>query len=362
MTFCNWSLGKLRGPAFVNGQILQRLKLKNQTNKEWMLESRRRDPRFEHIHFDVESHIKECETTMNTRSQLLVVQDQSYVPASAGPAWTHDEVREELRRILRSRIFVKSIRLSCFLSTAVEYLLAGKADRFKEYTVGTEVYGRSEGYNPTIDTIVRTEARRLRSKLKEYYAHPTGHRLKITLLAGSYVPLIEVGYQSQRDQKLWNANTMSLSNDDESLSLVVIPFNTKTLDPENQDLASNLEEDLTHELAQIPEIKVYRTFGDDRTSPEEKLYDWTKSRVRFALRGHVRWSNDGPSVQLQLTTIQGMIVWSERFPCGSLRNHASEIASVVSTASHSFAMHRGQTRPCAQAVNHWPDADLGMNG
>jgi len=39
----------------------------------------------------------------------------------------------------------------------------------KEYLIGTEVYHRPTSYHPSEDSIVRSEARRLRSKLKEYY-------------------------------------------------------------------------------------------------------------------------------------------------------------------------------------------------
>ena len=39
----------------------------------------------------------------------------------------------------------------------------------KEYLIGTEVYERNSSYHPSEDSIVRSEARRLRSKLKEYY-------------------------------------------------------------------------------------------------------------------------------------------------------------------------------------------------
>jgi hypothetical protein len=39
----------------------------------------------------------------------------------------------------------------------------------KEYSLGVEVFGRGEAFDPRTDTIVRVQARRLRSKLKDYY-------------------------------------------------------------------------------------------------------------------------------------------------------------------------------------------------
>src|ERR1700721_3538004 len=134
---------------------------------------------------------------MNITSQLVQAHDQILIPHPSSDAWTHEEVRGDLNRILKSRFFLKSIRLSCFLSTAVDYLLAGKADGFKEYTVGTEVDKRPASYDPTLDTIVRTEARRLRTKLRDYYSNfPEQHRVRITLASGSYGPVIGGGYPS----------------------------------------------------------------------------------------------------------------------------------------------------------------------
>src|ERR1700722_1060974 len=81
----------------------------------------------------------------------------------------HQAIREELARLLDSPIFAQSDRLSRFLRFTVELTLAGGSASLKEYLIGTEVYDRKPPYHPNTDSIVRSEARRLRSKLKEYY-------------------------------------------------------------------------------------------------------------------------------------------------------------------------------------------------
>src|ERR1700733_4587190 len=78
-------------------------------------------------------------------------------------------VREELDRLLQSPIFAQSDRLGRFLRFTVEHAIGGTQDALKEYLIGAEVYDRKPPYHPSQDSIVRTEARRLRSKLKEYY-------------------------------------------------------------------------------------------------------------------------------------------------------------------------------------------------
>lgn len=51
----------------------------------------------------------------------------------------------------------------------VERTLEGKTDELKEYSLGVDVFGRGAAFDPRADTIVRVQARRLRSRLEEYY-------------------------------------------------------------------------------------------------------------------------------------------------------------------------------------------------
>src|SRR5579859_897332 len=89
-------------------------------------------------------------------------------PVSTGEI-AQEAIREELSGILESSIFIQSDRLGRFLRYTVETTLSGAAETLKEYLIGTEVYDRKPPYHPSADSIVRSEARRLRGKLKEYY-------------------------------------------------------------------------------------------------------------------------------------------------------------------------------------------------
>ena len=98
-------------------------------------------------------------------------------------------IREELSRILQSSVFAQSDRLGRFLRFTVETTLAGAAETLKEYLIGTEVYNRNSSYHPSEDSIVRSEARRLRSRLKEYYGSVgKDDPVLIHYRQGSYVP------------------------------------------------------------------------------------------------------------------------------------------------------------------------------
>jgi hypothetical protein len=101
-------------------------------------------------------------------------------------------IREQLSRIVQSTVFAQSERLSRFLRFTVEMTLAGDAEQLKEYVIGTEVYDRKPPYHPNIDSIVRSEARRLRSKLKEYYESAgQADPIFVYYRIGSYVPVFK---------------------------------------------------------------------------------------------------------------------------------------------------------------------------
>jgi TolB-like protein len=105
---------------------------------------------------------------------------------------TGDEIRQQLERILVSGGFAHADRMTAFLRYVVERALAGEGDQVKEYTIGVDVFGRDGDYDPRLDSIVRVEARRLRSKLDEYYANGGAHdAVVIRMPRGTYVPIFE---------------------------------------------------------------------------------------------------------------------------------------------------------------------------
>ncbi len=96
---------------------------------------------------------------------------------------------EQLARILSSPQLQNSEQLRQFLSFVVRKAIAGEPDQIKEYAIATEVFGRSRGFDPRMDTIVRVQASKLRNRLAEYYAGPGAQDpIVIELPRGSYVP------------------------------------------------------------------------------------------------------------------------------------------------------------------------------
>jgi hypothetical protein len=101
-------------------------------------------------------------------------------------------VERQLNKMVASNVFARSKQLCRFLRFVVEEALHGNAEALKESLIGTMVFQRGELFNPGIDPIVRVQARRLRSKIEEYY-ETQGQQdpLVIRLRTGSYSPFFE---------------------------------------------------------------------------------------------------------------------------------------------------------------------------
>jgi TolB-like protein len=169
---------------------------------------------------------------------------------------SEDAIRDELVRILESSIFVQSDRLGRFLRFTVETTLAGEGEMLKEYLIGTEVYDRPSSYRPNEDSIVRGEARRLRSKLKEYYESVgKNNPISIYYRLGSYVPM----FRNQHRRVNFTA-TESAPRDfftgGDGIRIAVLPFLDASGSASSGVCAQLITDDLIHELARTDGIRV----------------------------------------------------------------------------------------------------------
>jgi len=108
-----------------------------------------------------------------------------------------DMVEAQLDRIMTSSGFCHAPRLQRFLSYVVGEYLAGRTDRLKGYTIGLEVFDKSDNFDPQSDTIVRVQARALRQKLEHYYTHDgAADPVVITIPKGTYEPEFAVAAEA----------------------------------------------------------------------------------------------------------------------------------------------------------------------
>jgi len=97
-----------------------------------------------------------------------------------------------VERIVAAPGFAKSPRLSSLLTYIVKQSLQGRDEELNEQCIGERVFGRSIGYDPRDDNIVRSHASRLRQRLEAYFRDEGGAEpLRIAIPRGSYVPQFE---------------------------------------------------------------------------------------------------------------------------------------------------------------------------
>lgn len=84
----------------------------------------------------------------------------------------------------------RSSRLAKLLQFIGERYFADATHQLSEYTIATEVFGRSKStFDASEDAIARVEAHRLRKRLKEFYEGAgRDHAVQISIPPGTYVP------------------------------------------------------------------------------------------------------------------------------------------------------------------------------
>jgi TolB-like protein len=207
------------------------------------------------------------------------------------------DVRAEVDRILASRGFANAGRLSRLLRYVVDKTLANEPDQLKEYSVGVEVFERDEKYDPRLDSIVRVEAGRLRSRLDEYYnGEGANSPIRITLPRGGYVALFESSSAKATEDKpqtgkvqssepqaaiaptprrsraamplavglicaiaamvAWLGGWNRLQPADDRPSIAVLAFEANVAGADQDKLAQRLTEGVTSELARLGTLSV----------------------------------------------------------------------------------------------------------
>ena len=97
--------------------------------------------------------------------------------------------RAALYAVLTSRTFENKPTLTNLLKYICERHFDGDGGAIKEYSIATDVFGRSQTFDQATDSIVRVEAFRLRKKLREFYeGEGADQPIEIVVATGHYRP------------------------------------------------------------------------------------------------------------------------------------------------------------------------------
>src|SRR5438270_9339881 len=103
-----------------------------------------------------------------------------------------EERKAALSAVLESKEFSRAPALAKLLKYLCEKTFEGRVHEIKEFSIATEVYGRSENFGEKRDSVVRVEMSRLRKRLVNYYAEEGLEQpLRIVIPAGTYAPEFE---------------------------------------------------------------------------------------------------------------------------------------------------------------------------
>ncbi|MFN3322418.1 MAG: hypothetical protein ACK5AZ_02890 [Bryobacteraceae bacterium] len=240
-------------------------------------------------------------------------------------------VLAELRKILASRAFVHSERLCRFLQYIVEQALRGEDSKLKEYSIGVEVFDRTESFDPRIDSIVRVEARRLRAKLSQYYeTEGAEDEVLIQFKKGSYVPYFRV-----RERAEEQAQERVQDAERKWTAVAVLPFAPGSDGPAETSFAEGLTQEIINALARVAGFRVVsRTSSwQFRERDQDLRRIGGELRADSVLHGWVRLSSERIRVAANLMEVQaGVYSWSKVFerPTGEPFALQEEIARAVS--------------------------------
>lgn len=199
------------------------------------------------------------------------------------------ELQEQLEKVLGSKQFQRSPRLSPFLKYVVEETLAGKGDLLKGFNIALDVFGRDVSFDSSTDPLVRVQARNLRLALERYY-----------LDDGKYDPIridIPKGFYSATFSKNSPEQQVLLEP-----SIAVLPFEAIGGPDQRSYLAEGITYELNSAFTQFAELAVVirQAVESYRRVPVDVRKVSRELGVRFVLQGSVQTVDDNIRVSARL--------------------------------------------------------------
>ena len=249
--------------------------------------------------------------------------------APAGELQT-EALRLQLERVLASTGFARNERLTRFLRFVVERHLEGKDSELKESVIAIEVFGRKPGYDPKQDSIVRSEAARLRGRLAEFYAgQGRSDAMVIELPKGGYVPVFRKLEGSQSRNRHWlrfalpaalivvaGSGWWWLARTQSNVVIAVLPLENLGGGPANNAFADGLTDEIISNLSAIEGLGVRSRTSSFafKGKPHNVREAGQQLMADYLLEGSVLRAGDKLRVNAQFVRVHDdLALWSGRF-------------------------------------------------
>ncbi|HEX4592681.1 MAG TPA: tetratricopeptide repeat protein [Bryobacteraceae bacterium] len=260
-----------------------------------------------------------------------------------------ESIRAALEKILASPGFATADRISRFLRYTVEETLNGQTDKLKESLLGIDVFGRKPSYDPRVDAVVRTEAVKLRARLREYYeSEGREDEIVIDLPKGGYIPafrhrekqlpepappvaaepnhvrrwqpalatILVVAILATSIYFFSRARTRAAASGSELASIAVLPFADLSPDKDQEYFCDGMTEEIIDALAKVNGFRVVaRTSSFAFKGKQQDIREIGKKlNVATVLEGSVRKDGNRLRVTAQLNSVaDGYHLWSETY-------------------------------------------------
>ena len=235
-----------------------------------------------------------------------------------------EKIQASMANLLASNFFTASPRQKRFLEYLVTNTLNGNTSRLKGYTIAVDVFDRKDDFDPSLDSVVRVEATRLRNKLREYYDEEgKSDSVHIEFRKGSYVLDFSFQHVTENDQDsgLIVKSTQLTERRHPTVitdipSLVVLPFVSISEDNSRDYFADGMTDSLISILSRLSGLFVISrqsAFAYKSTIKSSKEIA-TELGVQYLLESSVQHAGDRLRIATQLVQASnGAHIWSERY-------------------------------------------------
>jgi TolB-like protein/Flp pilus assembly protein TadD len=279
-----------------------------------------------------------------------------------------ESASREVEKIAASKTFRSAAAQRNFLRYAVTETLQGRAHLLKEYSIGVAVFHKADSFDPRLDSIVRTEARKLRARLAKYFeTEGQTDPLRIDFPKGKYSPVFlpNVGSVEAAEAEIVHAHGLApvpegyLSASSRvnfqhrhALRIAVLPFMNRSPSKADELFSDGLTDELTHAFTRVPGLEVvartsafqFKGHATDIREVGQKL------NVQAIVEGSVRRSGNQVRILAQLDDARSRsTVWSETYD-----RKLADLFAVQCEIANTITGELGTHFTSARALGHLP--------